>query len=98
MPDCSSSPYEIWDLRLANGLLPSRLFHLEPINVGASLTESLVSYISRLAEAHSVSVGNLFQKEIKPLIGKESGLGYVSRSAINGIGIVAKNWILALER
>jgi transcriptional regulator with XRE-family HTH domain len=32
---------------------------MEPLGIGTSMTESLTSYIIRLAEAHSVTVGNL---------------------------------------
>ena len=32
---------------------------MEPLGIGTSITESLTSYIIRLAEAHSVTVGNL---------------------------------------
>ena len=36
----------------------SRLYALEPIGVGTALVESLSGYVARLAEAHSVSVGD----------------------------------------
>lgn len=44
----------------------SRLYHLKAIGIGTPYIESLASYIKRLAEAHSVSLGNLLDKEIIP--------------------------------
>lgn len=44
----------------------SRLYHLEPIGVGTSEVESLTSYITRLAQAHCVSVRQLLLAEILP--------------------------------
>lgn len=48
----------------------SRLAHLEPIGVGTPLVESLTSYISRLAETHSLKLSTLFQFEILPHLDK----------------------------
>src|ERR1700749_532898 len=45
----------------------SRLYNLEPIGVRTPYVESLTSYITRLAEAHSVHVKRLFISEIAPL-------------------------------
>jgi hypothetical protein len=42
----------------------SRLYSLEPIGIGTPQTESLTSYISRLAEAHSVRVRDLVIGEL----------------------------------
>ncbi|WP_334173564.1 TniQ family protein [Sinomonas sp.] len=60
--------YEGWDL--ARPTLPprSRLFSLDPIGIGTSETESLTSYITRLAEAHGVLVRPLVVQEILPLL------------------------------
>lgn len=41
---------------------------MEPIGIGTPDVESLTSYITRLAEAHSVKVGTLITKEIMPLL------------------------------
>ncbi|MBX7222827.1 MAG: TniQ family protein [Blastocatellia bacterium] len=97
MPDISLAHYETWDLRQPACDRPTRLYSLEPIGIGTRLTESLVSYLMRLAAAHCVSVGNLFHKEIEPVIGKKSQIGYVARSAMNGVGIVAADMVHALE-
>src|ERR1041385_4375542 len=42
----------------------SRLYSLEPIGIGTPQTESLTSYISRLAAAHSVRVRDLVIGEL----------------------------------
>jgi len=46
----------------------SRLYSLEPIGIGTPQTESLTSYISRLAAAHSVRVRDLVIGELLPHI------------------------------
>lgn len=43
----------------------SHFYHLEPIGIGTPYMESLPSYVKRLAEAHSITPGNLL-KEIIP--------------------------------
>lgn len=59
--------YDSWDL--SGPPLPqrSRLYHLQPIGLNTPLVESLTSYFSRLAEAHSVSAGTLTHSELLPL-------------------------------
>ena len=46
----------------------SRLFFLEPIGVGTPYTESLSSYLTRLAQEHCVTPKKLIMGEIAPLI------------------------------
>jgi hypothetical protein len=55
---------ELWDLEPPTIAPRSHLFHLEPIGIGTPYVESLTSYIARLADAHSVSVGTLITREI----------------------------------
>jgi transcriptional regulator with XRE-family HTH domain len=82
----------------------SRLYALEPIGIGTAWVESLTSYIVRLAEAHCVSTGVLFSKEIDALTGKgniftfrlEGNAGY-STHTINGRGVPARDFVRALE-
>jgi hypothetical protein len=59
---------ELWDLKPPTFLPRSRLFHQSPIGVGTPNVESLTSYVSRLAVAHSVSPGTLLAIEIGPLV------------------------------
>ena len=46
----------------------SRLFYLEPIGVGNPYTESLASYLNRLAQEHCLTSQKLIMGEIAPLI------------------------------
>ena len=68
------------------------------------MVESLTGYITRLAQAHCVSTGVLFSKEIDVLTGKgniftfrlEGNAGYSSHT-VNGHGIPAEDFVRALE-
>lgn len=70
MLNCSN--LEIYDhITLPNFLkIPqrSRLYFLEPIGVGTPFTESLSSYLTRLAQEHCVTPQKLIMGEIAPLI------------------------------
>ena len=82
----------------------TRLYHSSPIGLGTPMVESLTGYIVRLAEAHCVSAGVLYAKEIKALAGKgnifsfrvENQAGY-STHTINGFGSPAADFVRALE-
>lgn len=58
----------------------TKLFSLKPIGLNTGLLESQTSYISRLAEAHGVTVGTLIGKELARMVEKE----YLVKSAENG--------------
>lgn len=104
MPDKAPTAYERWDT--TPPVLPprSRLYPLEPIGVGTPMVESLTGYVARLAEAHCVSTGTLYSKEIDALTGKgniftfrlEIEAGY-STHTINGRGAPAADFVHALE-
>ncbi|MEM8569005.1 MAG: TniQ family protein [Bacteroidota bacterium] len=49
----------------------SRLFHLEPMNIGKPNVESLASYTQRLIEAHSIDFDYFLQYEIYPNLGRQ---------------------------
>lgn len=51
----------------------TRLYSLEPIGMGSPFVESLTSYITRLAEAHTVSPGILLAKELWPRVWRSQG-------------------------
>jgi hypothetical protein len=57
-----------WDL--ARPAIPSRgrLYSLEPVGIDTPEAESLTSYVSRLAEAHSVRVPDLVMHELLPFL------------------------------
>ena len=66
--------YPFYDAQQLNFSDRSRLFPISPIGIGTILTESLTSYISRLAEVHSVKTGILLMHEIAPLMGSNCNL------------------------
>jgi len=96
--------YETWDTGTIILSPVTRLYHSSPIGLGTPMVESLTGYIVRLAEAHCVSAGILYAKEIKALANKgdifsfrvESQGGY-STHTINGFGTPAANFVRALE-
>jgi hypothetical protein len=96
--------YKKWDITSPDLSPRSRLYPLEPIGVGTPLVESLTGYIARLAEAHCVSTGMLYKKEIDALTGKgdiftfrlEGHAGYSTHN-INGRGVPAADFVRALE-
>jgi hypothetical protein len=89
----------------------SRFYHLQPLAMGTPMSECLTSYICRLAAAHSVSVGNLFEYALVPGLKKDYlktpiELGPASKllgtyrnqiKNINGIGLIAREWVNLLE-
>jgi hypothetical protein len=84
----------------------STLYNEEPINNYNSNIESLSSYIERLASLHNMTTGLLVSKLITPFIDKmylnniniKGGDGfYKSSNAINGTGIIANDFIMAME-
>ena len=96
--------YEAWDYNAP--LLPplTRLYHVSPIGLGTPMVESLTGYIVRLAEAHCVSAGVLYWKEIRALADKGniftfrvSNTDGYSTHTINGLGAPATDFVRALE-
>lgn len=91
----------------------SRLYNLEPIGMGTGHAESLTSYIARLAAAHSLTPAVLLGRTLTSVMGKrywlQDGAHPGSRrsplgnsfgeyaKAINGIGVIAKDWVTALQ-
>src|SRR5579871_1221798 len=100
--------YAPWSLQPAAVLAPSRLYRLPPQGLGTSQVESLTSYITRLAAAHTVSVRRLVVQELLPLLGRPHLGGAINNSlsafwqrdspAVNGLGALARDWTQALER
>jgi len=104
MPDKVPTAYERWDITPPDRPPRSRLYPLEAIGVGTPLVESLAGYVARLAEAHCVSTGTLYSKEIDALTGKGNIFtfrlgteGGYSIHTINGRGTVAADFVRALE-
>lgn len=104
-------PIELCNLQLPKIPRRTRLYHLEPIGIETPYVESLTSYITRLAEAHSLTTDVLVMREILPLIKKadvadsryeDFSHAYpayvgISSRAINGTGSVARNSVKVLE-
>src|SRR5580765_909284 len=59
---------DLWEEVPLVPILHSRLCDLEPVGVGSPMVESLTSYITRLADAHSVSPITLVINEILPRV------------------------------
>lgn len=99
---------EAWDLTFPTYPLHSRLYSLEPLGMGTPNVESLTSYMSRLAEAHSVSLRTLTIQELLPLLKCDylfnpfgntlGGFWKETARALNGTGILSRDWAQALER
>lgn len=99
--------YEMWEMNLPSPQAHSRLYSLEPIGLGTPYTESLTGYVSRLAEAHSVSTRQLVVQELLPLLRKAHLSKVVNSSlssfwlkdarALNGLRQLATDWVQALE-
>ena len=60
--------HELWDPKPLDIRRPTHLFSVVPIAIGTSSTESLSSYLCRLAQEHCVTPQKLIMGEIAPLI------------------------------
>ena len=103
--------FDSWNLSPCRLPPRSLLYALEPIGIGTAFVESLSSYVARLAEAHSVSVGDLvglvlsdvpnLRGAILPPAAKASrrgGHGFrVCSYTVNGVTARAITWVQALE-
>jgi hypothetical protein len=106
-------PFESWDVSAPTFPPRSRLYSLEPIGVGTAFVEGLTGYVSRLAEAHSVSVGDLVGRELAengpgslPLVYPIKRLEYSRRLwhcfsgatySLNGTAESTRSWIDILQ-
>jgi hypothetical protein len=104
-------PFKSWSLSSPPVPPRSRLYSLQPVGVGTSMVESLTGYVARLAEAHSVSVGDLVGRLLSDLANPTGGIvtpaakavrvgGHGFRAcsyAINGVTDRAAMWVDALE-
>jgi len=96
--------YEMWEVAAAPSLpARSRLYPLEPLGLGSSLSESLTSYIARLAEAHSVPTGIFVVNELLPhyarsyLLKNRTVLWFTHASAFNGINGWARDMVTVVK-
>ena len=101
---------EVWEEELLAPCTSSKLYCLEPMGIGTPMVESLTSYISRLANAHSVLLRTLVTDEILPHLNRthlyQEGrtvydhlTTFWKRSAmLNGTCSTASNWVQTVEQ
>ncbi len=101
---------ELWDEEEIELKPHSRLYSLKPIGVGSSMVESLTSYITRLAETHSVDPRVLVVDEIAPclkdfhlyqdgrLVHNHLMAFWQESALLNGITSGTRAWVQALEQ
>src|SRR5438876_2009939 len=66
-------PFESWSLSSPPVPPRSQLYSLQPVGVGTGMVESLTGYLARLAEAHSVSVGDLVGRLLSDVASPKGG-------------------------
>lgn len=98
--------YEAWDMQSPIFPERSRYYYLEPIGLFTAYTESLTSYLCRLAEAHCLNISTLMGKEMASIFpngyivktGGEVVRDYYKRSnTINGISVNAEDFVRVLQ-
>jgi hypothetical protein len=101
---------ELWDEEEIDMHSHSRLHSLAPVGVGSPMVESLCSYITRLAAAHSVYPRVLITDEIAPLLKyfslyQEGRLMYANLTTfwqnsvqLNGVSSSARDMVKVLEQ
>lgn len=101
---------EDWSLKPPEIPPRSRLFSLKPVALGTPYTESLSSYLHRLAQAHCLTSQKLVMGEIAPLILKDEdksellskNLSHLlgnsdAKPAINGMREMTAKLVIVLE-
>lgn len=107
MKDKQSPTYRIASIN--NPKIPERsvLYNIKPIGIGTPLTESLSSYITRLAKAHAVYVKDILQPKLAPEFirgyflndhGTRTPSWSRNSRAINGIHSWARDCVKGFER
>ncbi len=101
---------EVWEEERSAPCASSELYYLEPVGIGTPMVESLTSYISRLAHAHSVLLRTLITDEILPNLNRthlyqkgqpvyDQLTTFWKRSAmLNGTCSTASNWVHTIEQ
>lgn len=98
---------ELWDEAPLPRRSHSLLYHLDPIGMGTPMSESLTSYIARLADAHSVHLTTFVAQAIVPHLESpsQSRQPYAYRTsfwagsgALNGMTPFVEQLVQILER
>jgi len=104
--------YGIWETQVFNVPSRSRLYSFAPVGIGTPHVESLSGYITRLAEAHVLSIGDIVGRES---MARENAkfcnrfplhrarrpkrqLFHATAYDINGISPRARRWVKIFER
>ena len=106
MNNDSLATYETWDMTAPAVPPRSRLFHIDPVGLGTPLVECLTSYISRVAQAHSISPGALQYHEVPKYGAPRQNIfscGIKSRArsftaGINAIGTLAADFVSSIGK
>lgn len=75
---------ELWSPKPYQLPIRSRLNYLEPMAMNTPFVESLTSYLTRLAESHSVLVSTLMTREIAPILTNDN-TEYGSKRGLNSL-------------
>lgn len=103
----SYSNEELWSPKPYQLPQRSRLNCLMPVAVGTPSVESLASYVTRLAQSHSITISTLMTRELAPILDRDyvqknakKGLStFLNRGgAINSTGELAQLFIGSIER
>lgn len=102
--------YQCWDLPSKQPPVASRLYSLKPEGIGTPFVESLTGYISRLAEAHSVTTGTLVLRELLPKVRRTRGAFagqlppaarqpwiFLGAHIINGLCECPREWVKVVQ-
>lgn len=99
--------YDLYDSMLSSTPPRSQFYHLQPLGLNTPYTESLTSYIIRLAQAHGITLTDFIKYAIhKPTknMTKSPTAVYVGSLhsedgyGINGIGELANTWVDIVEQ
>jgi hypothetical protein len=97
------------ELDVERSALPARseLYCVRPANLNTSFTESLASYIARLAERHCLSTRDLVVKKLLPLLGRpylsdlqshdNVSAFWKDTSTLNGVNKLTSEWVRITE-
>jgi len=109
MTNSSNVNLKIYDFWVSANLeIPTRsyLYNLEPIKIGDTYGESLISYTMRLAEAHSISIQSLFVQVISASVANKSNQNQQRNelkkvlnrgAALNSNGTLAQKLVSSLQ-
>lgn len=98
MPCVRRCSFERWDLEEPSPLQPTSLYSLTPCGLATPYVESLSSYVTRLAEAHVVSVWRLILHVLSPERSRRvprSDMGYTYPA--NGLGKSSEAFVRSFE-